>query len=302
MEKYKIGIVPMLGDEAVTRMVITSLEEPLMTDLLVPVLYAERNQVELLSNRQESDVRYAYVSQADDAHGECVSVVDTANRTTPGTAEDGTAMTVWTEDLKRGAIDALVYVGNTEVDAEKTKCMVCLSERNCMGLLRREHLSEDMEQMVSLLERDLDYTKPRIAMVADTDRQKTEWEAKAEEMGAFVYGPFLTGTFFEEEQYKDYDLMMALDAKSALREFREDAHYWSVCMVEDEQQHITMYPAWNDHLQEEESVAFNVTSLNHALYCATDILRNRKRFHEARKSPLEKLFVEKKDERRGNIE
>ena len=28
MEKYKIGIVPMLGDEAVTRMVITSLEEP----------------------------------------------------------------------------------------------------------------------------------------------------------------------------------------------------------------------------------------------------------------------------------
>ena len=63
-----------------------------------------------------------------------------------------------------------------------------------------------------------------------------------------------------------------------------------------------MYPAWNDHLQEEESVAFNVTSLNHALYCATDILRNRKRFLEARKSPLEKLFVEKKDERRGNIE
>ncbi|MDY3288712.1 MAG: hypothetical protein SOX22_06995, partial [Bacteroidaceae bacterium] len=106
MEKYKIGIVPMLGDEAVTRMVITSLEEPLMTDLLVPVLYAERNQVELLSNRQESDVRYAYVSQAEDAHGECVSVVDTANRTTPGTAEDGTAMTVWTEDLRRGAIDA----------------------------------------------------------------------------------------------------------------------------------------------------------------------------------------------------
>ena len=48
-----------------------------------------------------------------------------------------------------------------------------------MGLLRREHLSEDMEQMVALLERDLDYTKPRIAMVADTDRQKTEWEAKA---------------------------------------------------------------------------------------------------------------------------
>lgn len=73
MEKYKIGIVPMLGDEAVTRMVITSLEEPLMTDLLVPVLYAERNQVELLSNRQESDVRYAYVSQADDAHGECAT-------------------------------------------------------------------------------------------------------------------------------------------------------------------------------------------------------------------------------------
>ncbi|MGN0233151.1 MAG: hypothetical protein ACI4B5_01860 [Bacteroidaceae bacterium] len=304
MEKYKIGIVPCQAGDDVMAMIIATLEEPQMTDLLVPVLYADRNQLEQLRANRNSDARFVYLTRAEDAQEECVCVVDTAVISSSGPAGEKQPVTVWMDDLRSGAIDALVYVGDTETFAlpGKAKVTICLSDGGCMALLDRDHLTEDMEHVVAVLERDLGCIKPRMAVVADTDRQKEEWEHKAEEMGAFVYGPFLTDTFFEEEQHKNYDVLMALDAKSASREFRDAARTWVVCLTEDDGQRIALYPAYNSHPMGEDSTAFNMMSLNHALYWASDILRNRRNYDEAHEAPLQKLFFEKKDERKGNIE
>lgn len=304
MKKYRIGIVPSSDDDAVMMMVIASMEEPQMTDLVVPVLYADRNRVEQMRNGQNSDTRFVYLTNAVDAREECVCVVDTTQRNAKEPQEGTQSKDAWTEDLMNGDVDALVMVGDTDTEKldGQVKVRMYLSERNCMAMLHRDCLAEDMQQMVALLERDLDSTKPRMAVVADTDKQKEEWEAKAEEMGAFVYGPFLTEIFFEEEHYRDFDVLMALDAPSAMRGFREAAHTWGVCLTEDDEQHVILYPAYNNESACEESAEFSSVSLNHALYLAVDILRNRKRYDEAHGNPLPKLFFEKKDERKGSVE
>lgn len=301
MKRYKIGIVPGTSDNSACLMTIVSLEESQMTDLFVPVFYTDRKRVEHLREGHDSDTRFTFLSSAQDACEDCVCVVDTGN----GSEETPQVSQPWQDDLQNGVIDALVFVGDADMGActAGADAAVYLSESDCMTLLGREHITEELERTVKLLARDFDYSKPRMAVVADTDRQKEEWEAKAEELRAFLYGPFLTDTFFEEEQQRHYDVILAFDHTSAQRCFREAAHAWAVCLVEDSDGHLTIYPAYNTQPMGEDAASFNAISLNRALYSAVDVLRNRTRFDEAHISPLPKLFFERRDERRsGNIE
>ena len=203
MNKYKIGIVPAAEDDSACLMAIASLEEPQMTDLFVPVLYASQERVERLREGRESDTRFAFIPSAEQAKTECVCVVDSSRAAVAEGEENAApALPAWQDDLQSGVIDALVFVGDADMDICTTdaRAVVYLSASDCMILVGREHINEEMERTVRLLERDLDFSRPRMAVVADTDRQKEEWEAKAEELRAFLYGPFLTETFFEEDQ------------------------------------------------------------------------------------------------------
>lgn len=306
MNKYKIGIVPVAEDDSASLMAIASLEEPQMTDLFVPVLYASKERVERLREGRESDVRFTVIPGAEHAKAECVCVVDATQTAVPEGEESVVpALPAWQNDLQSGVIDALVFVGDADMDICTTdaRAVVYLSASDCMILVGREHINEEMERTVRLLERDLDFSRPRMAVVADTDRQKEEWEAKAEELRAFLYGPFLTETFFEEDQQKHYDVVLAFDHASARRCFRDAAHAWGVCLTEDPEGRITLYPAYNTQPMGEDATSFNTLSFNHALYSAVDVLRSRERYDEGHISPLPKLFFERRDERRGgNIE
>lgn len=306
MSKYKIGIVPAAEDDSVCLMAIASLEEPQMTDLFVPVLYASQERIKRLREGRESDTRFTFIPSAEQAKAECVCVVDSSHAAVAEGEENAApALPAWQADLQSGVIDALVFVGDADMDTCTTdaKAVVYLSASDCMILVGREHIDEEMERTVKLLERDLDFSRPRMAVVADTDRQKEEWEAKAEELRAFLYGPFLTETFFEEDQQEHYDVLLAFDHVSARRCFREAAHAWGVCLTEDPEGRITLYPAYNTQPMGEDATSFNTLSFNHALYSAVDVLRSRERYDEGHISPLPKLFFERKDERRGgNIE
>lgn len=303
MKRYKIGIVPSAKDDSACQVAIASLEEPLMTDLFVPVLYDSRERIERLREGHESDTQFAFLSSADDAKEDCVCVVDASHAPAQEGDEDAAdALPVWQSDLQSGLIDALVYVGDADMDTCTThaSAVVYLSESDCMALVGREHIADELERVVKLLERDLDYSKPRMAVVADTDRQKEEWEAKANELGAFLYGPFLTETYFEEEQQRNFDVTLAFDHATARSCFREAAHSWGVCLTEDSEGRVTMYPAYNTQPMGEDAASFNAISFNRALYSAVDVLRNRARYDEGHRSPLPKLFFERKEERRGN--
>ena len=255
---------------------------------------------------RESDVRFTVIPGAEHAKAECVCVVDATQTAVPEGEEIAVpALPAWQNDLQSGVIDALVFVGDADMDICTTdaRAVVYLSASDCMILVGREHINEEMERTVRLLERDLDFSRPRMAVVADTDRQKEEWEAKAEELRAFLYGPFLTETFFEEDQQKHYDVVLAFDHASARRCFRDAAHAWGVCLTEDPEGRITLYPAYNTQPMGEDATSFNTLSFNHALYSAVDVLRSRERYDEGHISPLPKLFFERRDERRGgNIE
>lgn len=306
MKKYKIGIVPSASDDSASLITIASLEEPQMTDLFVPVLYDSRERVERLREGRESDTRFVFLDSAEHTLEECVCVMDTTSEA-PAEEEQAAApaLPVWQSDLQNGLVDALVYVGDADMDTctAGASAVVYLSESDCMALVGREHIGEELEKTIRLLERDLDYTKPRMAVVADTDRQKEEWEAKAEELRAFLYGPFLTETFFEEEQQVYYDVVLAFDHATARSCFREAAHAWGVCLTEDAEGRVVLYPAYNTQPMGEDAASFNAISLNRALYSAVDVMRNRERYDEGHASPLPKLFFERKDDRRGsNIE
>ncbi|GEM_PF-2965396 len=303
MNKYKIGIVPSADDDAASLMAIASLEEPQMTDLFVPVLYDSRERVERMRQGRESDTRFVFQQSAEHTGDECVCIVEARTGGQDGDEGSGTpGEPVWQSDLRNGLVDALVYVGDADIDActAGAGVVVYLSESDCMALVGRERIAEELKKVTRVLARDFDLSKPRAAVVADTDRQKEEWEEKDEELGAFLYGPFLTETFFDEEQQMYYDVMLAFDHATARRCFREAAHAWGVCLAEDTGGKVMLYPAYNTQPMGEDAASFNSVSLNRAIYAAVDVLRNRERYDEGHASPLPKLFFEKKDERRGN--
>lgn len=301
MKKYKIGIVPNIEDEAVCQIVIASLEEPMMTDLFIPILYADKASLDKQREGHEYDTKFVEVADANSAREECVCVVNV------GKTQDQNKETKasWEADLCEGRVDALVYAG--DVDARmciaNAQSVIYLSESACMALVDRDNLTVNLPEMIGLLERDLDMTRPRLAVLADTDRQKEEWEEKADELRAFLYGPFLTDTFFEEDLLHNYDGMLALDFENAIRCFRENAHAWGVCLTEKAQGKVSLYPAYNTQPMGKDAAVFNSISLNRAFYTAVDVLRSRERYDIAHKSPLPKLFHEKRDDRRNiNVE
>lgn len=301
MKKYKIGIVPNIEDEALCQIVIDSLEEPMMTDLFIPILYMDKASLDKQREGRESDTKFLEVADANSAREECVCVVNVGKAQDQNEGNEAR----WKADLYEGRIDALVYAGDVDARTciDNARSVVYLSESACMALVDRDNLTENLPEMIGILERDLDMTSPRLAVIADTDKQKEEWEEKSDELRAFLYGPFLTETFFEEDLWQNYDAMLALDFESAIRCFRENAHAWGVCLTENAQGNVSLYPAYNTQPMGEDAAVFNSISLNRAFYTVVDVMRSRERYDVAHKSPLPKLFHEKREDRRStNVE
>lgn len=239
------------------------------------------------------------------------------------------------EDYKQGKIDALVVnpLSSTEIKNQLAYLQQALApEQNPLTVLVTEDLRialattdtpadqiesklneelilQRLHQTDQCLKRDFLLTRSRIALLAlhdepaDTETQilKPAVEAVAEDR-INAYGPYNAETFFNEQLYRPHDAVIATSESQAKPYFKsitqgEGVIYMANLPV------VCAMPAMELQLQIAGQGKAEPQALNHAIYMAVDVCRNRKAYDKAHKRPLPKLFHDKHDDnRRGNIE
>ena len=98
-----------------------------------------------------------------------------------------------------------------------------------------------------------------------------------------IYNPRIVPTL-DAQNYKTYDAVMVSDREQGIRDFMEVSHGNGVAYTTGRELVCTS--------------PFSADSFRESIYLATDILKNRERYDEARQNPLPKLFVDKKEDNR----
>lgn len=157
------------------------------------------------------------------------------------------------------------------------------------------------------LRRDFRVEKPRIAMLSlnphagDNGLLGTEEEdvlkpamSKAADEGITVYGPFPADGFFGSKSYEYYDAILAMYHDQGLAPFKlmamnDGVNYTAgLDIVRTSPDHGTAYDIAGQGKADENS-------FRHAVYAALDIFRARRDWDEGHKSPLQKLYIDKRD-------
>jgi hypothetical protein len=189
------------------------------------------------------------------------------------------------EDLLANNIDALVITPHEKslpFPANTTEILI--NEDIHLALV--DKVNEDtLEAFRQTLVRDFDQQHPRIAILCNEVPQQEQTLEIGEEIHMHVYGPYAIKEFFEEEKYMFFDGIITSDKQNAMETFGALAYEYSVCFY-----------AGTDFIITSPFKA-DITSMNHALYIATDVFRNRKMYDSERENPLPKLFHDKREDK-----
>jgi len=176
------------------------------------------------------------------------------------------------------------------------------------GSITKELVLERIRQLNTSLKRDFTFTQPRIAVLALNPQPGKEEEeaikpaiAEAEEERANVYGPFNANEFFGGDTYRHYDGILVMYDEQGKTPFRVVSKEEGVIYNANLPFVCTSPDQTPQHNIAGKGVAETLT-LNHAIFTAIDICRNRENYDKAHEDPLPKLYQDKRDDnRKGNI-
>lgn len=212
---------------------------------------------------------------------------------TPVVMEEKTAL----HELGKGSVDALVLA-----QAEPAKCPagayeIIVTDKTDIIALDREPTVEDIVKLRDILERDFDVRSPRFAIATESAMQNPELATQATtEQGINTYGPYTAEQVTADDAAYHFDGIITTDKALAQRIVSELSAEAPVRYFAGKASVVT---AIYQHVSkaEEEGLA-DVSWLTHPFFVATDILRNRIFYDEARKDILPKLFRDKREDRK----
>lgn len=172
----------------------------------------------------------------------------------------------------------------------------------------KENLTEKITTLDHTLRRDFMIDNPRIAVlslnphcgdhgVIGTEEEEiiTPTINELFKQGIRCMGPYAADGFFGSGNYTHYDAILAMYHDQGLAPFKTLAmdsgvnYTAGLPVVRTSPDHGVAYDIAG------KGVA-NETSFRQAIYAAIDIVRNRMRYDEARKHPLQKQYYEKRDD------
>ncbi len=207
-EKLKIGITQGDTNGIGWEVILKSLANPMITELCTPIIYGSPKAAGYYRKtlRDVENINFYTISSADDAREGRVNIIPVGEseiKVEPGIASPiagaaaVAALRRATEELKRGALDAIVtapinketvqseefrFTGHTEFFAsefEGEPLMILCSERLRVGLvtihipvseisasISREKIVERLTQLRALLKQDFGIVEPRIAVLS----------------------------------------------------------------------------------------------------------------------------------------
>ena len=168
--------------------------------------------------------------------------------------------------------------------------------------ITKELILERIRQLDFSLKRDFRFTQPRIAVLALNPHPSEEEEnaikpaledANTERINA--YGPFNADEFFGECSYRHYDAVLAMYDEQGKTPFKVVSKDEGVIYVSN-LPYICTCPSQNTQYSIAGKGVAEAISLNHAIFSAIDIHRNRAFYDKSHEDPLPKLYQDKRDD------
>lgn len=277
MEKLKIGITQGKTDRTGYNLILTAFEEPVSLELSHPIIYG--NKETAIQQRQILNLttNFITINSVDEVQDGRLSLLQCEE-------SEKKAM----KDCQENNIDALVVTPQDNpfpYPAGTTEMLI--NEDIRMELVEKVN-KDTLESFQQTLVRDFDCQHPRIAILSNETTQEDSTRETREEKHMYVYGPYAIKDFFEQEKYMFYDGIITCEKQEATEAFGSLAYEYGIRFFAGSDLIIT------------SPFQSNTTSLNHAMYIATDVYRNRKAYDKERENPLPKLFHDKREDRNSN--
>ena len=277
MEKLKIGITQGNADRTGYNLILTAFEEPVSLELCHPVIYGDKETAVQQRRIMNLNTNFICINSTDGVQDGRLSLLQ---------CEESEQKAL--EDLRANNIDALVITPKKEPFPCPAGCMEMLINEDVRMALVGKVDKDSVETLRQTLERDFDCQHPRIAILSNEDPQENDTNEPLEEKYMHIYGPYAIKEFFEEERYMFFDGIITSDKEKATEAFGALVYEYGIRFYAGSE-HIITSPFRSE-----------ITSMNHAMYIATDVYRNRESYDAERQNPLPKLFHDKREDRNSN--
>ena len=276
MEKLKIGITEGNKDRTGYNLILTAFEEPVSLELCHPIIYGDKETAIQQRRIMNLTTNFITINSTKEVQDGRLCLLQCKESEQKAKA-----------DLKAGNIDTLVITPQKEDAPCPDGCTEMLINEDVHMALVSKVDKDSVEAFRKILERDFDFQHPRIAILSNEAPQEGQ-TIEVEEMHMHVYGPYTIKEFFEEERYMFFDGIITSDREKATEAFGALVYEYGIRFYAGSKLIVT------------SPFKSEVISLNHAMYIATDVYRNRKEYDQQRQNPLPKLFHDKREERNSN--
>lgn len=310
-----------IGNEVVLK----AFSEPTMMELCKPVVYGSATLLDTQRQALQQEVRIARVQHPDQARENVLNVLETAAFDAPlnygtDTPEAAAAEKASRQEAlaacQRGEVEAVVHAPtNTPLVPQPSEMLMYCTDALRIGValtdnanaeaqLTQEGIIQRIKQLNSVIKRDFLLTRPRIAVLSlhdDDQREETDILMPAiEELineHYNVFGPLPATDFMEMGDYRSYDGILALQTTQAEKLIKQTGTDCAITYLAG-QDILQTAPLQTAGLKVAGKGISQPQAFCQAIYAATDILRHRKQWDEAHLDPLQKLFHDKREERR----
>lgn len=202
------------------------------------------------------------------------------------------------QKLNENKVDALVVIPSSEaIECPADATEVIITEKTNIVSLSKEPIAEDIIKIRDIIERDLDCHSPRIAIVQESTMQNPELANQVTvEHNINTYGPYTIEQIMAEDTAWHFDAIITTDTTSARHITEKLSQEVPVRYFASKKAIVTA--AYQFTQIDAEEKTNDVSWLTHPIYTAIDVIRNRTFYDEARRNPLQKLFRDKRDDRK----
>lgn len=158
--------------------------------------------------------------------------------------------------------------------------------------MAKEAFAADVKAINQHLREDFGFIKPRIAVVSGRETLANDL-SDLRDNGVIVFGPFVANEFIDAGQQAHYDAVLFLDEEEARHRLIASLNPETTIGYVSGMPIVLTYPLTGVNYSEAGKSLANETPLRNAIYTSIDIARNRRRYHEATRHPLEKQWVAK---------
>ena len=288
MSNLTIAITLAEGGNEAYATLLKAYEDPTMAELCTAVAYGDKN--EALKQRKEHEIQTNFLSiQQTKEAGEGRLNLRQFPPPDEGTTQEATSLQAALNDEEADAV-----VDCTPASQQPLPMEIWLTED--ARLVVCDTIEADtLTAAAHVIERDYGCLSPRIAILGMEQEMAGDVISKIQDICIATYGSYDAKDFIDEGRHLYFDGLIIARGKEAEDTFASLCKEYAVRHACNESKIVTAPFQPPIHADDTD-----VANLRHAVYQAMDTAVCRADYDTARTNPLQKLFHDKRDDRRHN--